>query len=120
MALDIGSLADIRSPVGAFDLSTPHTGPGSLSRPGKISPRLYRSMRRNLSNYAISRADDQNMAFVGLSEGFRWPDGTIGRTFAIIITNADATTSNANSRIQSAYDINARHTPNGARHIASR
>jgi putative SOS response-associated peptidase YedK len=29
------------------------------------------------------------MAFAGLWDGFRWPDGTVARTFAVIITNAN-------------------------------
>ncbi len=28
------------------------------------------------------------MAFAGLSEGFRWPDGTVTRSFTIITTDA--------------------------------
>jgi putative SOS response-associated peptidase YedK len=38
--------------------------------------------------YAISRQDGQPMAFAGLWEGFRWPDGTVTRSFTIITTNA--------------------------------
>ena len=40
--------------------------------------------------YAIARQDRQPMAFAGLWEGFRWPDGTVLRTFTIITTNANA------------------------------
>ena len=29
------------------------------------------------------------MAFAGLWEGFKWPDGTVTRTFTIITTNAN-------------------------------
>jgi putative SOS response-associated peptidase YedK len=29
------------------------------------------------------------MAFAGLWEGFKWPDGTVQRTFTIITTNAN-------------------------------
>jgi putative SOS response-associated peptidase YedK len=40
--------------------------------------------------YAIARQDGQPMAFAGLWEGFRWPDGTVTRSFAIITTAANA------------------------------
>jgi putative SOS response-associated peptidase YedK len=39
--------------------------------------------------YAIARQDGQPMAFAGLWEGFRWPDGTVTRTFTIITTDAN-------------------------------
>jgi putative SOS response-associated peptidase YedK len=38
--------------------------------------------------YAIARHDGQPMAFAGLCEGFRWPDGNVTRSFTIITTNA--------------------------------
>ena len=38
--------------------------------------------------YAIARRDGQRMAFAGLWEGFRWPDGKVLRTFTIITTYA--------------------------------
>jgi putative SOS response-associated peptidase YedK len=41
--------------------------------------------------YAIARIDSQSMAFDGLWEGFKWPDGTVLRTFTIITTNANET-----------------------------
>ena len=34
--------------------------------------------------YAISRSDGEPMAVAGLWEAFRWPDGTITRTYCII------------------------------------
>ena len=40
--------------------------------------------------YAIARQDGQPMAFAGLWEGFRWPDGEISRTFTIATTTANA------------------------------
>jgi putative SOS response-associated peptidase YedK len=39
--------------------------------------------------YAIARQDGQPMAFAGLWEGFKWPDGTVLRTFTIITTYAN-------------------------------
>ena len=40
--------------------------------------------------YTIARQDGQPMAFAGLWEGFRWPDGNVTRSFAIITTAANA------------------------------
>jgi putative SOS response-associated peptidase YedK len=38
--------------------------------------------------YAIARQDSEPMAFAGLWEGFRWPDGAETRSFAIITIDA--------------------------------
>jgi len=40
--------------------------------------------------YAIARQDGQPLAFAGLWEGFRWSDGTVTRSFAIVTTAASA------------------------------
>jgi len=40
--------------------------------------------------YAIARQDGEPMVFAGLWEGFRWPDGTVTRSFAIITTAGNA------------------------------
>jgi len=40
--------------------------------------------------YAIARQDGQPMAFAGLWENYKWPDGTLTRTFTIVTTNANA------------------------------
>lgn len=40
--------------------------------------------------YAIARQDGAPIFFAGLWEGFRWPDGTILRSFAIVTTQANA------------------------------
>jgi putative SOS response-associated peptidase YedK len=39
--------------------------------------------------YAIARQGGQPTAFAGLSEGFKWPDGLVTRTFSIIATEAN-------------------------------
>ena len=38
--------------------------------------------------YAIARQDGQPMAFAGLWEGFKWPDGTETRTLTIFTKRA--------------------------------
>lgn len=43
---------------------------------------------RGKQPYAIARQDGAPMAFAGLWEGFRWPDGNVTRSFTIITTNA--------------------------------
>jgi putative SOS response-associated peptidase YedK len=40
--------------------------------------------------YAIAREDGDPLAFAGIWEGWRSPDGTILRTFAIVTTTANA------------------------------
>jgi putative SOS response-associated peptidase YedK len=49
--------------------------------------------------YAIARRDEQPIAFAGLWEGFRWPDGTITRSYTIITTNANADIAELHSRM---------------------
>jgi putative SOS response-associated peptidase YedK len=50
----------------------------------------WRVVANGKQPYAIARHDGQPMAFAGLWEGFRWPDGTVTRSFAIITTAANA------------------------------
>ena len=50
------------------------------------SPSLPRAPK---TPYAIARADGDPLAFAGIWEGWRAPDGTILRTFAIITTTAN-------------------------------
>jgi len=40
--------------------------------------------------FAITRQDGQPIAFAGLWESFRWPDGKITRSFVIATTNANS------------------------------
>ena len=49
--------------------------------------------------YAIARQDRQPMAFTGLWEGFRWADGTVTRSFAIITTAANADVAELHDRM---------------------
>ena len=49
--------------------------------------------------YAIARRDGVPMAFAGLWEGWRAPDGSTMRTFAILTTAANATMSVLHDRM---------------------
>ena len=49
--------------------------------------------------YAIARADGDPMAFAGIWEGWRSPEGTILRTFAILTTAANAQMSLVHDRM---------------------
>ncbi len=49
--------------------------------------------------YAIARQDDQPMAFAGLQESYRWPGGTVSRTFAIITTDASPDVAQLHNRM---------------------
>ncbi len=49
--------------------------------------------------YAIARLDGQPMAFAGLWEGYRAPDGTVLRTFTIVTTQASAEMTPLHSRM---------------------
>jgi putative SOS response-associated peptidase YedK len=50
----------------------------------------WKATQGGKQSFAIARHDRQPMAFAGLWEGFRWPDGTVLRTFAIITISANA------------------------------
>jgi putative SOS response-associated peptidase YedK len=54
---------------------------------------------RGKQPYAIARQDGQPVAFGGLREGFKWPDGTVLRTFTITTTNANETVSELRNRM---------------------
>jgi putative SOS response-associated peptidase YedK len=41
-------------------------------------------------SHAIARRDGQPMAFAGRWEGYRWPDGTVLRSLAMVTTGANA------------------------------
>jgi putative SOS response-associated peptidase YedK len=49
--------------------------------------------------YAIARQDRRPMAFAGLWEGWRAPDGEVLRTYTIITTAANATMARLHDRI---------------------
>jgi putative SOS response-associated peptidase YedK len=49
--------------------------------------------------FAIARHDGQPMAFAGLWEGFRWPDGSVLRTFAITTTSVNANMAGLHDRM---------------------
>lgn len=51
----------------------------------------WQAVGRGKHPWAIARADGQTMAFAGLWEGWRAPDGVVVRTFAIITTEANDT-----------------------------
>jgi putative SOS response-associated peptidase YedK len=57
------------------------------------------TIERGRQPYSIARQDGQPMAFAGLWEGFKWPDGTVLRTFTIITTNANATVGELHNRM---------------------
>lgn len=50
----------------------------------------WQAGRSGKTPYAITRADGAPLAFAGIWEGWRSPEGTILRTFAILTTNANA------------------------------
>jgi putative SOS response-associated peptidase YedK len=49
--------------------------------------------------HAIARQDGQTMAFARLSEGFKWPDATVTRTFTIITTYANGVVGELHGRM---------------------
>ncbi len=51
----------------------------------------WKAMADGKQPYAIARADGAALAFAGLWEGWRAPDGEVMRTFAIMTTAANAT-----------------------------
>ena len=50
----------------------------------------WKALETGKQPFAIARQDGRPMAFAGLWEGFRWPDGEIARTFTIATTTANA------------------------------
>jgi putative SOS response-associated peptidase YedK len=59
----------------------------------------WRAMADGKQPYAIARQDGTPMAFAGLWEGWRAPDGTAMRTFAILTTAANTTMSILHDRM---------------------
>jgi putative SOS response-associated peptidase YedK len=56
-----------------------------------IPPTWDMAPRRGKQPYAIAWQDGQPIAFAGLWEGFRWPDGKVTPSFTIVTTNANDT-----------------------------
>ena len=59
----------------------------------------WRSMPDGKQPYAIARRDDTPLAFAGVWEGWRSPDGEVVRTFAILTTSANATMAQLHERM---------------------
>ncbi len=59
----------------------------------------WRTMPDGKQPYAIARRDGSPLAFAGLWEGWRSPDGEVVRTFAILTTSANATMAQLHERM---------------------
>jgi hypothetical protein len=59
----------------------------------------WRVVKGGKQPYAIARQDGELMAFAGLWEGFRWADGNVTRSFAIITTDASADVAELHDRM---------------------
>ncbi len=59
----------------------------------------WRTVPDGKQPYAIARRDGTPLAFAGLWEGWRGPDGEVVRTFAILTTGANAIMSRLHSRM---------------------
>jgi len=59
----------------------------------------WRAMKDGKQPYAIARRDGQPMAFAGLWEGWRAPDGEVLRTYTIITTAANTTMAELHDRM---------------------
>ena len=59
----------------------------------------WKAMPGGKQPYAIARQDGAPLAFAGLWEGWRWPNGDVLRTFAIITTEANATMTDIHDRM---------------------
>jgi len=59
----------------------------------------WRAVACGKQPFAIARQDGQPMAFAGLWEGFKWPDGTVARTFTIVTTSASADVAGLHDRM---------------------
>jgi putative SOS response-associated peptidase YedK len=58
-----------------------------------------RTVQGGKQPFAIARVDGQPMAFAGLWEGFRWPDGDVTRSFTITTTDANAKMAELHNRM---------------------
>lgn len=67
---------------------------GAFRKRRAIVPASVYFQRRTIgipkARFAISRKDGKPMAFAGLWEAFRWPDGQITRTYCVITTEPNS------------------------------
>ena len=59
----------------------------------------WRATEGGKQPYAIARQDGEPMAFAGLWDGWRGPDGEVVRSFAIVTTAANATMASVHDRM---------------------
>ena len=68
----------------------PHPSPAGPASPSPSNSPSPGSHDRVEHPFAIARADGQPLAFAGIWEGWRSPEGEVLRTFAILTTGANA------------------------------
>lgn len=65
----------------------------------------WKAMPGGKQPYAIARQDGAPLAFAGLWDGWRWPNGDVLRTFAIITTEANATMTDIHDRMPAILEM---------------